>query len=43
MLVVCPPLYIQIALLITLILLGMQTTKKAIEITRKENQEKEIQ
>ena len=39
MLVTFPPLYLQVALLITLILLGLQSTKKAIEITRKENQQ----
>jgi len=36
-LVVFPSLYIQIALTITLILLGGQSTMKAIEITKKEN------
>ena len=36
-LVVFPSLYIQIALIITLILLGAQSTKKAIDITKKEN------
>ena len=39
MLVTFPPLYLQVALLVTLILLGIQSTKKAIDITRKENQE----
>ena len=39
MLVTFPPLYLQVALLVTLILLGLQSTKKAIDITRKENQE----
>ena len=40
-LVVFPSLYIQVALTITLILLGLQSTKKAIDITRKENAEAE--
>ena len=41
MLVMFPSLYVQIALTITLILLGAQSTKKAIDITKKENEEAE--
>ena len=38
-LVIFPSLYIQIALTITLIILGAQSTKKAIDITKKENED----
>ena len=40
-LVVFPSLYIQIALTVTLIVLGLQSTKKAIDITKQENAEAE--
>ena len=40
--VIFPSLYIQIALTITLIILGAQSTKKAIDITKKENEDAKI-